>query len=138
MAAKSTRYVAEAQHEEFDDVHHAINPDDQLGFEAEASEPHCARCGDLLAWHEEPCVLAAPHLAEVAVPEVHIAHIASTFAYELGHHVLPVTGAAPRVITWRGQLKERHPETGMVHRVPVYRLDDGYWDCYREEELQVA
>lgn len=24
------------------------------------------------------------------------------------------------------------PATGLVHRLDVYRLDYGYWDCYRE------
>ena len=38
----------------------------------------------------------------------------------------------------QGQLKERHPATGLIHRVNVYLLNDGYWDCYREEELQAA
>jgi hypothetical protein len=39
---------------------------------------------------------------------------------------------------WRGYLKEPHPATGLLQRVPVYQLADGHWDCYREEELQVA
>jgi hypothetical protein len=60
------------------------------------------------------------------------------FAFELGRPVLPLTQAHPHPVVWRGHLKERNPATGLVQRVPVYRLDDGYWDCYREEELQVA
>jgi hypothetical protein len=138
MATKTTHYVAEERHEEFDEADHAASNDEQLDFEPEISEPRCPSCGDLLAWHEVPCVIVVPHLKEVAAPEIRVISSSSVFAYELGHQVLPTTGIAPRVITWRGQLKERHPETGMVHRVPVYRLDDGYWDCYREEELQVA
>jgi hypothetical protein len=62
----------------------------------------------------------------------------AAFAFELGREVLPFTQAQPHPIVWRGVLRERHAITGLVHRVPVYRLDDGYWDCYREEELQVA
>ncbi|MBR7207051.1 hypothetical protein KB206_00370 [Microvirga sp. STS02] len=73
-----------------------------------------------------------------AVPVVRIAGPAATFAYELGYQVLPEPKAAPRTIIWRGQLKERLPETGLVHRVNVYRLNDGFWDCYREDELQAA
>ena len=26
----------------------------------------------------------------------------------------------------------------VVHRTNVYRLNDGFWDCYRENELQAA
>jgi hypothetical protein len=138
MATKSIRYVAEEGHEEFDEADYASSSGEQLAFEAEISEPRCLSCGDLLAWHEVPCAVVTPHLEEVAGPEIQVVPSTSVFAYELGHQVMPTTGIAPRVITWRGQLKERHPETGIVHRVPVYRLDDGYWDCYREEELQVA
>ncbi|MCR5890393.1 hypothetical protein LRS06_21940 [Hymenobacter sp. J193] len=39
---------------------------------------------------------------------------------------------------WRGQVKERQPQTGYLVRVNVYRLDDGYWDCYYEAELTDA
>jgi len=60
------------------------------------------------------------------------------FAYEVGRAVLPLTRQQPYPVVWRGHLKERHPATGLMQRVPVYRLADGYWDCYREEELQVA
>jgi hypothetical protein len=138
MATKSTRYVAEERHEEFDEADHAVYPNAQSEIETSISEPRCVHCGDLLAWHEGPCAVATPPLAEVAAAEINVVISTSTFAYELGHQVLPITGTALRVITWRGQLKERHPESGMVYRVPVYRLNDGYWDCYREEELQVA
>jgi hypothetical protein len=141
MATKSTRYVAEERHEEFDEAGYTTDSDNlsDVVMDADASEPRCAQCGDLLAWHEEPCVLAAIGIRpqEIIAPETPSA-AAPAFAYELGHEVLPLTGTMPRLVTWRGQLKERHPKTGIVHRVPVYRLDDGHWDCYREEELQVA
>lgn len=42
----------------------------------------------------------------------------------------------PYNVIWRGQLKARHPRTGLVHRVNAYRLDNDYWDCYYEEEFQ--
>jgi hypothetical protein len=64
--------------------------------------------------------------------------VAAGFAFELGRPVLPLTQVEPHPVVWRGHLKERHPATGLVQRVPVYRLADGYWDCYREEELQAA
>jgi hypothetical protein len=60
------------------------------------------------------------------------------FAFEVGRAVLPLTQEQPHLVVWRGHLKERHPTTGLVQRVPVYRLADGYWDCCREEELRVA
>ena len=75
----------------------------------------------------------------VAPTPVRIAPTASTdFAFALGRPVVPLTQQQAHPVVWRGHLKERHPPTGLVQRVPVYRLDDGYWDCYREEELQVA
>jgi hypothetical protein len=62
---------------------------------------------------------------------------ATAYAYNLGGLVQPTTQQQAHPIGWRGQLKERHPATGLVHRVNVYRLGDGYWVCYRDE-LQVA
>lgn len=78
-------------------------------------------------------------VTRVAEPEPVVAIAAnSDFAFEIGRAVLPLTQQQPHPVVWRGHLKERHPATGLLHRVPVYRLADGYWDCYREEELQVA
>ncbi|RZJ94747.1 MAG: hypothetical protein EOO60_02320 [Hymenobacter sp.] len=89
--------------------------------------------------------IADPEYEEVAEamqplePEPTVATAAdSSFAFEVGRTVLPLTQQQPHLIVWRGHLKERHPATGLLHRVPVYRLADGYWDCYREEELRVA
>ncbi|MGI4871679.1 MAG: hypothetical protein ACRYFX_10925 [Janthinobacterium lividum] len=84
-------------------------------------------------------VLAEVPQEEVEAPEPIVAAVAEAgFAYEVGWAVLPLTQSQPHPVVWRGHLKERHPATGLLHRVPVYRLADGYWDCYREEELQVA
>lgn len=82
----------------------------------------------------------APQLELVAPTPapVHLVAEASAFAFEIGRPVLPPSQPQPQLIVWRGHLKEPHPVTGLLHRVPVYRLADGYWDCYREEELQVA
>ncbi|NML67933.1 hypothetical protein HHL22_22260 [Hymenobacter sp. RP-2-7] len=63
---------------------------------------------------------------------------AGGFTYVLGRAVLPMTQEQSYPIVWRGYLKERHPDTGLLHRVPVYRLADGFWDCYREDELRVV
>ena len=75
---------------------------------------------------------------EPALPVVRVQAPAPPFAYALGHRVQPAPAAPARTISWRRQLKERWPETGLVHRVNVYRLDDGFWDCYREDELHAA
>lgn len=69
---------------------------------------------------------------------VRIVAAASDYAFELGRPVVPASQQQAHPIVWRGLLRERHPATGLVLRVPVYRLADGFWDCYREEELQAA
>jgi hypothetical protein len=81
--------------------------------------------------------VAEPHALPELEPLVAVAPEAA-FAFELGRAVLPLTQQQPQLVVWRGHLKERHPATGLLQRVPVYRLADGYWDCYREEELQAA
>jgi hypothetical protein len=102
----------------------------------------CPTCGEPLTWHEEACRLpgeAQPELASLAlVAEPAPRLVGTTYAYDLGRLVQPATQQQAHPIVWRGQLKERHPATGLVHRVNVYRLNDGYWDCYREEELLAA
>ena len=87
----------------------------------------------------DPDYEEAAQVRMVVEPEPVVAIAAkSDFAFEVGRAVLPLTQQQPHAVVWRGHLKERHPATGLLHRVPVYRLADGYWDCYREEELQVA
>jgi len=114
------------------------------------AEALCPTCGELLAWHDE---FASCHRAGAATPEPGPAGAEefgqepprpaarsvgqSKFAYELGRRVQAMPALTAEVI-WRGQLRERHPATGLVHRVNVYRLNDGFWDCYREEDLQAA
>ena len=82
----------------------------------------------------------APQLELVAAAPapVRLVVAPSDFAFELGLPVVPVTQQQAHPIMWRGLLKERHQATGLVQRVPVYRLADGFWDCYREEKLQAA
>ncbi|HEX8424925.1 hypothetical protein [Hymenobacter sp.] len=113
-------------------------------FSDEVDASLCLCCGEPLAWHEEACstpVTTSPKL-ELPEPEVAIHGTAglgpSPFAYAIGQPVQPVPAAKPQLIIWRGQVKERHPRTGLLHRVNVYRLDNGYWDCYFEAELQAA
>lgn len=112
------------------------------GFSEETDASLCPGCGEPLAWHDEACgspVSAFQEPAPARLPAAAAAGLApSAFAYALGQPVQPAPGARPRTVIWRGQVKARHPRTGWVHRVNVYRLDDGYWDCYHETELQAA
>lgn len=117
----------------------ALEPADELSPDAPADAAVCPSCGELLAWHDAPCLTAsAPSDDEAAGPAVIRRPAATTFAYDLGQPVQPPTQARAYRIIWRGQMKERNPATGWLYRVNVYRLDDGFWDCYREEELQAA
>ena len=135
--AKNTRYVATEQQEAYDEAEDFSYNDKQPAAEAADAEPRCATCGELLAWHEQACAVTPALEADEMEPVIVVPTPGFAFAYEVGHLVLP-TPATPARVVWRGLLKERHPQTGLVHRVPVYRLDDGYWDCYREEELLAA
>jgi len=121
----------------------ATYPDDLTAATDEAGDASlCPTCGEPLTWHEEACRLpgypapAPADLPVVAEPAPRLA--GTTYAYDLGRLVQPTTQQQAHPVVWRGQLKERHPATGLVHRVNVYRLGDGYWDCYREEELLAA
>jgi hypothetical protein len=109
-------------------------PDELPTPEAGDDVAVCAHCGDLLAWHEQACgPTAVPVVAEEAV----IYRPASTYAFEMGLAVQPVASVQGQII-WRGQIKERQADSGLVLRVNVYGLNNGFWDCYREEELQAA
>ena len=118
----------------------AIYPDDQLATDDAPDASLCPTCGEPLTWHEEACAL--PSTTPAAEPTVAANEVqpttVGTYAYPVGGLVQPTTQVQAHPIVWRGQLKERHPATGLVQRVNVYRLNDGYWDCYREEELQAA
>lgn len=80
----------------------------------------------------------APDEAATTPPVPMAATPNEAFAFALGRPVVPASQQQAHAVVWRGLLKERHPATGLVQRVPVYRLADGHWDCYREEELQAA
>jgi hypothetical protein len=114
-----------------------VDPDYDTGADPDYDEPS----------QDADYELSDPDYDEVVVEQVQAVVMtlqpsapaaAIGFAFELGRTVLPLTQVQPHPVVWRGHLKERNPATGLVQRVPVYRLDDGYWDCYREEELQVA
>ncbi len=134
MATKKVYYVAEGQQEVHDEASLLPYPTEQPADEAEVGEPRCSLCNELLAWHEQVCSASVP--AASASPSATSA--AQSYAYSLGHLVQPVRQTQARTIIWRGQLKERHPQTGLVHRVNVYRLNDDFWDCYHEDDLQAA
>lgn len=141
---KAPRYTAAEQQSDAlaaDLTAAAAAPGDAAFSDEPTADALCPCCGELLAWHEQPC--PAPGAPAEAAPAssgsgVIMRASARTFAYDIGQPVQPETQDRAYAIIWRGQLKERHPETGWIHRVNVYRLNDGYWDCYREEELQVA
>jgi hypothetical protein len=118
----------------------AAYADDQLAADEAGDTSLCPTCGEPLTWHEEACQLPGTAPAAELPAETGILRrsAATTYAYDVGLLVQPATQLQAHPIVWRGQLKERHPATGLVHRVNVYRLNDGYWDCYREEELQAA
>ncbi|WP_046245456.1 hypothetical protein [Hymenobacter terrenus] len=113
---KKAHYVANEHFQEYEQI-------DSL---PDAEDRH-AEYEEIFSQDEEP-----------VLPIIPVPPAAQSFAYSVGHRVLPEPSAPVRTIIWRGQLKERLPETGLVHRVNVYRLDDGFWDCYREDELQAA
>jgi hypothetical protein len=58
------------------------------------------------------------------------------YRYDVANLVQLVKGGAVYTVIWRGQLKVR--TLGGWGRVNVYRLDNGYWDCYHEDELHSA
>ncbi|KUG07496.1 hypothetical protein [Solirubrum puertoriconensis] len=111
--------------------------------EAAADAMLCGVCGEPLGWHETSCLSPQPEPATItddngAIGLTFYYPSAATFAFDLGQAVQAAYNNSTHRIIWRGQVKERHPATGLVHRVNVYRLNDGYWDCYREDDLQAA
>ena len=140
---KNTRMVVADEQPDYDD-------DFTYGDDAASDPDHaeaaanCPVCGELLAWHEQACEAAPVPLATEVEAEAALEaeapplRLPTGYAYAIGGRVQPPLGEQTHAITWRGQLKERRPDTGLVHRVNVYLLDNGYWDCYHEEELQAA
>jgi hypothetical protein len=61
----------------------------------------------------------------------------SQYQYDVGDLVQLVRMGKVYHVTWRGQMKVQQPN-GVVLRVNVYRLDNGFWDCYHEQELTTA
>ncbi|GAB2874293.1 hypothetical protein [Hymenobacter ruber] len=139
-APRTVLLYEDAEHEPgtADLLYHDEQPPE---YGTDAADPLCSICGDPLAWHEQACAAAPtpPAAAEHAdnAPPVPLYAPGHAFAFAIGNCVQP-THSAPAPVIWRGQHKERHPATGLYHRVNVYRLDNGYWDCYREDELQAA
>jgi hypothetical protein len=129
--AEHTQAWEEGTQEEYD---LPAEPD----FTDEATDV-CHNCGEPLGWHEQACEVPATKPADEVIHEAPVLQASSDgFTFALGSLALPLTQEQPHPVVWRGHLKERHHATGLVQRVPVYQLADGYWDCYREEELRVA
>ncbi|GGF18923.1 hypothetical protein [Hymenobacter cavernae] len=132
------------QAEEFDDFNTQDYVDETSTYAEDADASLCPSCGEPLAWHDEACSAPATPTAaaEEPVPDAEAdpepSFTPSRFAYTIGQPVQPAYNTHPHTIIWRGQVKERHPRTGLLYRVNVYRLDNGYWDCYFEAELQAA
>ena len=62
--------------------------------------------------------------------------IPSFYSHELRGLVQLTQGGRVHTIVWRGPLLVQDPTAGLVLRVPVYRLDDGHWDAYYQDEFQ--
>ena len=140
--APSRTIILEHVHEhELDGNNDFYTDDPQADYQVTTDAGLCPVCHDLLAWHEQACEASpsteAEALPEEEAPPTKLSAPNAAFAFAIGHRVQPAT-SAPAAITWRGQHKERHPETSLIQRINVYYLDNGYWDCYREEELQAA
>ncbi|RSK33189.1 hypothetical protein [Hymenobacter metallilatus] len=123
--------------------HVPVGPDVESDVYSEVGAALCPNCGELLAWHEEPCrVVPGMDVPAEEEPAAQTSIIPSPppsrFAYALGQPVQPAPDAPARPVIWRGQLKAREAADGLIRRVNVYRLDNGYWDCYYETDLQAA
>jgi hypothetical protein len=56
--------------------------------------------------------------------------------FDIGTLVQLVRGGQVWTVIWRGFLRVRLPSGwGRAH---VYRLNNGFWDCYHEQELHTA
>lgn len=132
--------------EEFDDLEaqEYVAEASATSSSEEVDASLCPSCGEPLAWHDEACSAAAvpATIKEEAEVEIVVRPEPSLnplrFAYAIGQPVQPAPDSPPRTVVWRGQVKERHPRTGLIYRVNVYKLDNGYWDCYFETDLQAA
>ena len=59
------------------------------------------------------------------------------YRFNVKNVVQLVKGGSAHEVIWRGQLEVRDAR-GKVTRWNVYRIDNGFWDCYHEEELHSA
>ncbi|UOR07098.1 hypothetical protein MUN82_08350 [Hymenobacter aerilatus] len=144
-----TTFVPDAPHATDSDATEVLDIDTELAPAptSDLDASLCATCGEPLVWHEEACSATAPAAAPEsrptrftldAPPEADPGLTPRPFAYALGQTVQPTPDAPVHTIVWRGQVKARHPRLGLIHRVNVYRLDNGYWDCYYETDLRAA
>jgi hypothetical protein len=58
------------------------------------------------------------------------------YNYDVGSLVQLERGGPMHTVIWRGFIRARVPAANNLWgRAPVYRLDDGHWDCYYEEQI---
>jgi hypothetical protein len=57
------------------------------------------------------------------------------FHYDIGNLVQLAWRRPYYQVTWRGWVFEPNGRGNGVRRLSVYRLDNGHWDCYHEDEL---
>jgi hypothetical protein len=58
----------------------------------------------------------------------------SFYQFDVGNLVQLVRGGAIYTVTWWGYLLLTDPG-GQRYREAVYRLDNGYWNCYYQQEF---
>lgn len=135
---KRTSQILVLDATQVEEADHSTTPN----YASDIDDSLCPSCGEPLAWHESVCNAPDARIKEQettsSAVETSPGLAPSPFAYALGQPVQPTPGAPARPIIWRGQVKERHPRTGLVRRVNVYQLNDGFWDCYYEADLQAA
>lgn len=62
----------------------------------------------------------------------------SFFQYVIGSFVQLAPGTSIQRVIWRGKQVVPSITGRQPYEVPVYRLDNEYWDCYYEHELKPA
>ena len=61
----------------------------------------------------------------------------SFFQYVVGSFVKVAQGALVQRVVWRDKQVVANI-IGQPHEVPVYHLNDDYWDCYYEHQIHLA
>jgi hypothetical protein len=59
------------------------------------------------------------------------------YQFQIGSLIQLAPDTRAYMVIWRGQQPSYLSNGGIIEQ-NIYRLDDGFWDCYHEEELQAA